>query len=37
MKIGKEEVKVLVFSDAMIVYISSLKYFTRELQQSGWI
>ena len=33
MQIGKEEVKLLLFADDMIVYISDSKSSTMELQQ----
>jgi hypothetical protein len=36
-QIEKEEVKILLFADDMIVYLSNPKNSTRELQQSGWI
>jgi hypothetical protein len=42
-RIGKEEVKILLFADDMIVYINSLQNYQRaptadkQLLQSGWI
>jgi hypothetical protein len=33
MQMGKEKVKVLLFTDDMVVYISSLKNFSRKLLQ----
>jgi hypothetical protein len=37
-QIGNEEVKVLTFTDDMIIYISNSRNSTRKhLQQNGWI
>jgi hypothetical protein len=42
--IGKEKIKLLVFADVIIVYVSDPKHSTRkpltadkQLQQTGWI